>query len=169
VIYTEFNSWWGPVAKSGVMAMRGLFQYGLDLGMAGGTMYKLTDVAKTHPGIFSQDAWLIERREFAEAVKQYFADAELDVLQRSGRRVRIAVRNRRDYTLRSVTAVFVARGRELSASTFERIGPREQAIVDITLPEAWQDESVLVSATIRFVTHHAFPCTVQTSVPIGTP
>lgn len=164
VVFMEFNSWWGPVSESGVLAWRDMFQFGLDIGMSGGTFYKLTDVIDRHPGIVSPDAQLQIRTELAGAVRRCLADAELVLADRTGRSCRIEVRNKRPFTLRDVAIVLTARGRELAKAKTDRILSGRSYPVDLTFPPEWEDQPVLVRGRIDFVTHHAFPCCVQDAV-----
>ena len=167
VIYTEFNSWWGPVSESGVMAYRDMFQFGLDIGMAGGTLYKLTDVIDRHPGLVSPGSQLHIRTEMATAAKRYHADAELVLVSRTGRSCRIDVRNKRPFTLRNVSIRLAARGQELECKKADRIAPGASLPIDLTLPAEWKDQPVFVQGKIEFVTHHAFPCSVEDVLPVG--
>ncbi len=153
LIFTEFNSWWGPVQESGVMALEGQWQFGLDNGMSGGTLYQTWDNNTRHPGLLGPGQDLKVRYVMGEALKRYFADAEVTATLRDGSVV-VSVRNKRPFTLRRVQLHASANGIELPKTGIGPIRPHETVQVAIGLPEQVRNaERVALDGTLRFVTH----------------
>ena len=68
--------------------------------------------------------------------------------------------------MRNVSIQLAARGQELARTKADHIAPGESFPVDLPLPAEWQNEPVFVQGKIDFVTHHAFPCSVEDVLPI---
>ena len=77
LIFTELNSWWGPVQSSGEMAVRDLWDWGLKQGMSGGFIYQLTDAPNRHPGLIDDVRLRNIHLTMANAFKEYFSDLKI--------------------------------------------------------------------------------------------
>jgi len=153
VIFTEFNSWWGPVQESGVMALEGQWQFGLDNGMSGGTLYQTWDNNTRHPGLLGPGQDLKVRYVMGEALKRYFADAEVSATL-NGNAIVVTVRNKRPFTLRHVRLEASANGTDLPKVGFGEIAPRAIVQASISLPEQIDHaERIVLDGVLQFETH----------------
>ena len=149
IIYTEYNSYHGPIPEKGVEAIYGLFQWGLDQGMSGGFFYMKVD-SSTHPGVFNDN--LETHPETDAAFIDVFADARIESATKTGEDLVLRIKNKREFFLRDVS---------LSGENFETI-----RIADFE-PMAVREVSVPLGSgftefegVLEFVTHRHFPCRV---------
>ncbi len=153
VIFTEFNSWWGPVQESGVMALDGQWQFGLDNGMSGGVLYQTWDNNTRHPGLLGPGQDLNVRYVMGEALKRYFADAELGAAL-NGNAIVVTVRNKRPFTLRYVRLEASANGTDLPRVGIAEIAPHAIVQAAISLPEQISGANrVTLDGVLQFETH----------------
>jgi len=153
VIFTEFNSWWGPVQESGVMALDGQWQFGLENGMSGGILYQTWDNNTRHPGLLGPGQDLKVRYVMGEALKRYFADAQVTAVLHNDSIV-VNVHNKRPFTLRRVRFEASANNVALPTVSLREIAPHAIARVSIGLPEQLSGVNrVTLDGVLRFVTH----------------
>jgi len=153
VIFTEFNSWWGPVQESGVMALEGQWQFGLDNGMSGGTLYQTWDNNTRHPGLLGPGQDLKVRYVMAEALKRYFADAEVTAAL-NGNTIVVTVRNKRPFTLRHLQLEASANGTDLPRVSTAEIAPHASVRAAIDVPEQLDNaKRVVLEGVMHFETH----------------
>ena len=153
VIYTEYNSFGGPDEAGGVEAIEGMGQFGLDIGMAGGTFYKLLDVTGKHPGLLDPQSRLQIRIPLGDAIKAFHADAIVSVVERAGNQVVLQVQNRRNFTLRQINLNLCVGNENLSPVTLDIIKPKETRNVSMNLPENYDGQAIELIGDLRFETH----------------
>lgn len=156
IIYTEYNSYLGPVPETGVRAIYGMFQWGLENGMSGGFFYMKND-SKDHPGVFNDK--LETHPKMDAAFIDVFADARLDGITRKGGALRLRLINKRSFTLRKVRLSGSVNGIPIPAQSLAEFPPHGARDVPVPLPGGVGPEAVFAGA-LDFVTHHSFPCRV---------
>ncbi|MFP4502874.1 MAG: hypothetical protein ACLFTT_17915 [Candidatus Hydrogenedentota bacterium] len=155
--YCEFNSWHGAVIPSGVDALYGMFQWGLAKGMQGGFYYFRFN-SKRHPGIIDND--YNTHKLIDDALRDVFADAEVTVEAVQPGGLRLAVRNKRSFTLRdaALTAA-IGDGRTYNVA-LDDVGPHADAVAEVVLEGGAPATGMLVEGALTFTTHYAFHETV---------
>jgi hypothetical protein len=153
VIYTEFNSFWGVHEQTGVEAIEDLGQFGLDIGMSGGTFYKLLDVTGKHPGLLDAHSRLQVRKPMGEALKYYHADAKVELLKRDGSEITLTIQNKRNFTLRNPVLKLLAANIPLKVVELENIQPEKNQKVTLIIPNELMERSVRLSGSLTFETH----------------
>lgn len=161
LIYCEFNSFVGAVQTTGADAMRGLFAWGVDQGMAGGFQY-MKGNSDRHPGIF--DSGYNTHKIHDDAIIEVFADAKVSLVSATPEAVRLRITNKRRCTLRQMALSTVVSGMELEAVALDDLEPEGVVEVDVDLPWHVPGPSVVVEGALRFVTHFGFKCRVPISV-----
>jgi hypothetical protein len=144
IIYTEYNSYHGPIPEKGVEAIYGLFQWGIENGMSGGFMYDKW-MGEQHPGVFNKNLEVDPGME--RAFVDVFADARIAVEERRGATARLRITNKRQFSLRSFR--LEVGGREWPVPDLDPL-----ASASVTLPVG--EDAVQVQGHMRFVTHHGF-------------
>lgn len=155
IIYTEYNSYHGPVPQKGVEAIYGLFEWGIENGMSGGFMYDKW-MSDRHPGVFNQKLEVDPGME--AAFLDVFADARVSVDQRRGTTVGLRITNKRPFALRSLR--IEAGDREWPVAD---LAPQASMIVSLPVAE----DAARVQGHLRFVSHHGFRSDVPFELPLG--
>ncbi len=156
IIFTEYNSYLGPIPETGVRAIYGLFQWGLEHGMSGGFFYMKVD-SKDHPGVFNDQ--LESHPKMDAAFIDVFSDAGLASVAREGDALRLRLVNKRAFTLRQVKLTGKVGGIAVAAQSLADFAPHEKRDVRVPLPEGVGPNSAFEGA-LDFVTHRSFPCHV---------
>ncbi len=156
ITFTEYNSYLGPIPETGVRAIYGMFQWGLENGMSGGFFYMKVD-SKDHPGVFNDKLQTHPKTD--AAFIDVFADARLDRVSRQGDGLRLRLVNKRDFTLRDVRLSGCVNGMPIAAQRLADFAPRAGRDVRVPLPRGSGAEAVFKGA-LDFVTHRSFPCRV---------
>jgi hypothetical protein len=156
IIFTEYNSYLGPIPETGVRAIYGMFQWGIENGMSGGFFYMKND-SKDHPGVFNNN--LETHPEMDAAFIDVFADARLDGMPRHGGTLRLRLINKRPFTLRKVHLSGEVNGTPIADQPLAEFPPHSVRDVPVQLPEEIGPEIIFVGA-LDFVTHYSFPCHV---------
>ncbi len=156
IIFTEYNSYLGPIPETGVRAIYGMFQWGLENGMSGGFFYMKND-SKDHPGVFNDK--LETHPKMDAAFIDVFADARLDGVTRKGDALHLRLVNKRSFTLRRLCLSGSVNGVRVAAPSLADLPPHGSRDVPVSLPREVGPEAVFVGA-LDFVTHHSFPCHV---------
>ncbi len=150
VIYTEYNSFWGPDELTGLDAIWGMGQWGLDKGMAGGTFYKLTDVPEHHPGLIDINSRFEIRQPMADAFKQFHADAAVKLISYKDQKVVLEIQNKRAFTLRNPVIAF----KGISGNfTIDDIKPNEKKQIEISLSDTLPQQTLELDGELNFETH----------------
>ena len=161
LIYCEFNSFVGAIHSTGVDAMRGLFAWGVDQGMAGGFQYMKGD-STSHPGIF--DGGFNTHKIYNEAIIKAFADAEVSLLAATRDSVRLRVANKRRCTLRQMTLSPTISGVAFDPIALADLAPKATADVEIPLPKDLPGPALTIQGHLDFTTHFGFHCHVPVSL-----
>jgi hypothetical protein len=163
VMYNEFNSYAGAIHSTGVEAMYGMYQWGLEQGMCGGFQY-MKGNSKSHPGIF--DDGYNTHKIYNEAIIDVLADAEVSLKNThvEDGKVTIQVRNKRRFTLRQVGIALTASGMELGPLVLSDMDPKSIQDVIVQVPERVKGKSVTLEGYIEFVTHYGFKSKVPVSL-----
>lgn len=148
IIYTEYNSYHGPVPETGVQAIYGLFAWGIDNGMSGGFLYDKW-MSDKHPGVFDQDLNVDPGME--AAFIDVFADARMEIMEHTEGGVKLQIVNKRPFTLRNFLIAFDG---DNTVMDLPDIPPKEAAI--ITKPGLHET----LTGQMQFITHHGFQCKV---------
>ncbi len=156
IIFTEYNSYLGPIPETGVRAIYGMFQWGLENGMSGGFFYMKND-SKDHPGVFNNK--LETHPKMDAAFMDVFADARLDGVTRKGDTLRLRLVNKRSFTLRKVRLSGRVGGVPIAAQSLAGFPPHAARDVPVPIPAGSGPRAVFAGA-LDFVTHHSFPCHV---------
>jgi hypothetical protein len=163
VMYNEFNSYAGAVHSTGVDAMVGLYQWGIEQGMCGGFQY-MKGNSTSHPGIF--DDGYNTHKIYNEAIIDVLADAEVTLKTNKieeGKLI-LQVRNKRRFTLRQVTLMLTCSGLKQRQIVLPDLGPKSIEDVILKVPEVVHSNAVTIDGTINFVTHYGFICKVPVSL-----
>jgi len=163
VMYNEFNSYAGALHSTGVDAMVGLYQWGVEQGMCGGFQYMKGNSA-SHPGIF--DDGYNTHKIYNEAIIDVLADAEvtLKTNQIEDGKLILQVRNKRRFTLRQVTLRLTCSGSKLKSVVSADIAPESVEEIRILVPDTVDTKAVSIDGTINFVTHYGFISNVPVSL-----
>jgi hypothetical protein len=153
VIYTEFNSFWGVHEQTGVEAIQDLGQFGLNIGMSGGTFYKLLDVPGKHPGLLDAFSRLQVRNPMGEALKNYHADAKVELLKRNGSEIMLKIQNKRNFTLRNPVLKLDAANLPLQVVKLKSIQPKSNQNVKIIIPNELMERTFRLTGCLTFETH----------------
>ncbi len=156
VIYTETNSYYGASQVTAVEAVEEIFQFGIDNGMSGGTIYMLGN-SSSHPGVISKgfDTYHI----YADALRNCFADAEIMVDSRTDQEISLRIRNKRRCTLRDLQLHATIRGERVEVTNPENLSdlqPLQETIVKLRIPESVGKQDMVVEGALEFVTHYGF-------------
>jgi hypothetical protein len=158
VFYTEFNSWHGAVHSSGVAAMEGLFDWGIENGMCGGFFYFRFN-SDRHPGVI--DDGFNTHKLLNDALRKSFADAEVtlverkqNLVERAPQELLVEVQNRRPFALRKLHLEASANGIHLPDQTLDDLAAQESLVVAIPLPADLPGPAIALEGSLRFETHH---------------
>ncbi len=154
IIYTEYNSYHGPVPEKGVEAIYGLYEWGIENGMSGGFMYDKW-MSNHHPGVFNKD--LEVDRGMETAFIDVFADAKISILEQERGHAKLRVTNKRAFTLRRFVVEVDRREYQVPD-----IGPHASATISLETEESLSE----LSGHMRFETHYGFRSHVPFSLPI---
>ncbi|HPG68546.1 MAG TPA: hypothetical protein PLO37_17000 [Candidatus Hydrogenedentes bacterium] len=161
VIYDEFNSWYGAVHSTGVEAMRDLFMWGIDRGMAGGFFY-MKQNSDRHPGVF--DDGLNTHRIMNDAIIEAFADARVEFVEKRADGIALKIVNKRRCTLREVRMTLSANAVPIEPIAMDDIGPQAEAVATLPISQGASGPATDVEGAIEFVTHFGFRCRVPVRV-----
>lgn len=153
IIFTEYNSWWGPVESTGAEAVEILWNGNLSKGMSGGTLYKMTDVPKRHPGLFDNQNNLRIRNVLSQALIQSHADAEVKIQERQGRQLTLTIINKRNFHLRKISLDVTIRGVQKEYHLGTDIPPKTSIGTAMLLPPELENASFSLIGTLSFETH----------------
>jgi hypothetical protein len=153
VFYTEFNSWHGAVHSSGVAAMEGLFDWGIEQGMCGGFFYYRFN-SDRHPGVI--DDGFNTHKLLNDALRKSFADAELTLVERTADHLQLELRNRRPFALRKLRLEGNVNGVSLEEQSFDNFAANETRMVSLPLPDQLPGPSLALEGHLHFETHHGF-------------
>ena len=160
-IFCEYNSYYGAIHTTGVEAMEGIFEWGVEkAGMAGGFLYMRPN-STSHPGVM--DSSYNTHKIFDEAIIRAFADADVEFVEPTGGQLRVRVTNKRDFTLRQMTVTYSLSGLEMEPRQLGELEPR--GVVEFVVPTevAVPGPARTVDGRLEFVTHFGF----RSSVPFS--
>ena len=153
-IFCEYNSYYGAIHTTGVQAMEGIFEWGVDVaGMAGGFLYMRPN-SSSHPGVM--DDSYNTHRIFDGAIRKAFADATVQLLGVSGGEVKLRITNKRGCTLRSAALACSIAGIPAAPLQFDAIEPRGELDIALPLPQSISGKACAVEGSLEFVTHFGF-------------
>ncbi len=150
-IYTECNTFYGPVYSLGKAAVEDMYEFGLEKGMSGGFMYQLREDADRHPGVISGDSTLWFNPTFITALRRAFADATVDVDRRGEGKTALRIKNKRPYSLRNCTYQVSCRGSQILDGRLDDIVPFGEE--SISLNDS-RSESSVYEVVLDFETHY---------------
>jgi hypothetical protein len=161
IMYNEFNSYAGAIHSTGVEAMYGLYEWGIEQGMCGGFQY-MKGNSTSHPGIF--DDGYNTHKIYNEAIIDVLADAKVTLKNTNVQdgEVTLQVRNKRRFTLRQVRITLAASGTKLKPLLVSDMAPKSIQDVLLRLPESVKGPAVILEGHIEFVTHYGF----KSKVPV---
>lgn len=159
LIFTEVNSWWGPVQSSGEMAVRDLWDWGLKQGMSGGFIYQLTDAPNRHPGLVDDVRLRNIHLTMANAFKKYFSDLRLEEYR--ARRINsfkieliLTLKNKREFTIQNLRIKVTSLGFENYEAKLKDIKPKEIVKIPLTLKtKSETKEDIVAKVRLNFCTH----------------
>lgn len=163
VMYTEFNSYAGAVHSTGVEAMYGLYDWGIEQGMCGGFQY-MKGNSTSHPGVF--DGGYNTHKIYNEAIIDVLADAKVTLknINVEEGKVTIIVKNKRQFSLRQISLSLTASGEKIEKLLLPDITPRSAHVVTVELPKDINGKAVTIKGYIEFVTHYGFNSKVPVSL-----
>jgi len=153
MIFTEFNSFWGPVEKSGADAVAVMWAENLQDCLSGGTLYQLWDAPAHHPGVLDAYGQLEVRKTMGQALQRHFADLRLESAQRDAQHLQIKMTNVRPFTIRKIQIEARIREHSEKFQLATEIGPFKSVSATLKLPEAVSQETVRLDCTVSFETH----------------
>lgn len=163
-LYTEYNSYHGPVHSTGVAAVKGLFEWGVEQGMAGGFFYMRYN-SESHPSVFNRN--LNTHYILDEALRHAFADAEITLADASPNTLRLHIRNRRDFTLRGCVLNLQVNDVAVNTPALADLPPQGTCDVEMPLPEDMAAHALEITGEFTCTTHHGFQS--ATAIRIDTP
>lgn len=164
-IFTEFNSWYGPVYSTGAEAVRDLFEYGVELGMAGGYLFMLGEHGDRHPGAVISVGNLWTNPTFDAALRGAFKDARVTLDSASETEVRIRVENVRPFTLRKIRYRVVEGGVERLSGELPDVSPRAVSeFPPIPVPPA---DAHVLEVELEFESHYGLRSKITERVLAG--
>ncbi len=163
IMYNEFNSYAGAIHSTGVEAMYGLYEWGIEQGMCGGFQY-MKGNSTSHPGIF--DDGYNTHKIYDEAIIDVLADAEIILKNMTieDGKVILQVRNKRRFTLRQVRMTLTASGMKLKPVVLSDMAPQSIQDVILHLPDVVKGPAVTLEGHIECVTHYGFKSKVPVSL-----
>jgi len=161
IMYNEFNSFHGAIHSTGVEAMRDLFAWGVDQGMAGGFQY-MKGNSDRHPGIF--DHGFKTHKIYDDAIVEALADARVSIVEAGQEGVRLRIANRRRCTFRQVKLALTVSGTPLKRLQLADLPPETSIDVDVVVPESAPGPTCVVEGSLTFETHFGFQCRVPVRV-----
>lgn len=161
IFYTEYNGFMGAIHSTGVEAMKGFFDFGLRLGMAGGFFYFRFN-SDRHPGVI--DDGYNTHKLLDDAFLKSFADARVEIVKRDLNELRLRIANRRPFHLRAPRLELAVNGAPLPERRIEDLAPEEVREVVLRIPEHYAAEALELKGRLRFQTHHAFNETVPVTL-----
>lgn len=161
-IFTEFNCWYGPVYSRGVEALEGLYEYGIEEGMAGGCLYLLAEDPGRHPAVIGSRENLWTNPTFITALHHAFDDAEVTALTSQSGGFQQEVKNRRDFWLREVRYEVHEGNRLVTNGTLEDIAPRQSMVFPLEGEE--RGKAHVYEVQVWFETHHGLRGKVKNRV-----
>ena len=163
-IFTEFNCWYGPVYSKGIEALRGIYEFGIDKGYAGGFLYLLAEDPDRHPAVIATRETLWTNPSYIAALHHAFDDAVVEHTGRSSESITLTVRNIRPYWLRKVR-YHVDEGPGYSAAgQLGDIPPQSSANITLTAPPGTGDQ--FLSVDLQFETHQGLKSHVVKQVAV---
>lgn len=148
IIYTEYNSYYGPLPETGVQAIYGLFQWGIQNGMSGGFLYDKW-MSDKHPGVFDQELNVDPRME--AAFIDVFADARIEMMECTQDEVKLRIVNKRPFSLRNFAITF-------DGDDYKKDLPDVRPRQSLSLSVPCADKTL--TGHMQFITHYAFDCKV---------
>lgn len=159
LIYCEFNAFNGAVHSQGADAMRNLYDWGVEHGMAGGFQYMKGD-STSHPGIF--DGGYNTHALYDNAIIKAFADAEVALLSVEDTTAKVRITNRRRFTLREVVWKPVVAGRFQPPVAVPDLPPGQTSDAELSLSLDHTGTAASIEGRLDFVTHFG----VRSSIPV---
>ena len=153
VIFTEYNSFQGPVEQSGAAAVNHLWHENLDEGMSGGILYQIRDEIGKHPGLVDPFGNLNIRQTMSQALKKYHADVQINAEKREANILYLKITNVRPFTIRSIILKVFIRKVEKKFQLATEIRPFKTVSTTINLPPELTDSAVLVQGEMAYETH----------------
>lgn len=153
VIYTEFNSFQGCSESAGLESIRDMGEWGLKVGMSGGTFYKLTDVEPIHPGLLDSRSRLEIHKPLGEQIKAYHADATVRLISKEKNKLVIEIQNKRDFYLRDLKIQLYAGTDTLLTKELSNIPPKVVKTFVIAQPVKTLKVINEYKGVLSFVTH----------------
>jgi len=165
LIFCEFNSFVGAVHSTGVDAMRDMFAWGVEHGMAGGFQY-MKGNSTSHPGVF--DNGFNTHRIYDDAIIDAFADACVNLVGSNSDTIRLRIANKRRCTLRQMRLSLEVSGVPVETPALDDLDPLATVEFDVRLPDAAPGPAPgpahTIDGTLEFVTHFGFHCKVPISL-----
>ena len=168
VIYTEFNSFWGVHEQTGVEAIEDLGQFGIDIGMSGGTFYKLLDVPGKHPGLLDPHSRFQVRHPLGEALKAYHADANVELLKRNGSSITLIIQNKRNFSLRNPVLYLAAANIPMKPKIIKNIQPKKSQKLTVVIPKKLMIRPVSLTGSLTFETHFGLKNKIDVDVFVSS-
>ncbi|HOV74542.1 MAG TPA: hypothetical protein P5318_16820 [Candidatus Hydrogenedentes bacterium] len=157
LIFCEFNSFNGAVHSQGADAMRNLYAWGVEQGMAGGFQY-MKENSTSHPGII--DPGFNTHALYDNAIVKAFADADVSLLAVSGDTAKARIHNRRRFTLREVVLNPVTSGQSLPPVPIPDLPPGANHDIELAMPRIHGGPARIIEGRLEFVTHFGFAASV---------
>jgi hypothetical protein len=163
VMYNEFNSYAGAIHSTGVEAMYGLYEWGIEQGMCGGFQY-MKGNSTSHPGIF--DDGYNTHKIYNEAIIDVLADVEVKLKNINARdgKVMLQIKNKRRFTLRQVRMTLTASGTQLKPMVLSDMASKSNQDVILRLPESAKGPAITLEGHVEFVTHYGFKSKIPVSL-----
>jgi hypothetical protein len=153
MIYTEFNSFQGCGEGPGLESIRDMGEWGLKVGMSGGTFYKLTDVPPIHPGLLDSRSRLEIHKPIGEQIKAYHADATVKLVSKDKNNIVIEIQNKRDFYLRELNIELFSGEDKVLSEELENIPPNEKKQFVLKSPTKNIKRINEFNGVLNFVTH----------------
>ncbi len=154
VFYTEYNSYQGPDPQGGVMAIEGLFEWGVEQGMSGGFLY-MAPTSSDHPGVWV-DGELNTDSRMAAAFHKAFDDVEIR-LDQSGDSSKLVITNKRPYTLRNISIKLEDARKDLFIQT---LGPNKSHDISALFSPGLIEPSLIV----QMESHYGIRSTITSPI-----
>lgn len=153
MIFTEYNTYWGPVEKAGVEAVAVMWAENLKDCISGGTLYQMRDDPTRHPGLLDPHGQLKIRKSMSRGLKKYFADLHLESANRDESHLQIKLTNVRPFTIRNIHVEARIRDHFEKFQLATEIAPRKSVNATLKLPAEFSNETIILDCTVTFETH----------------
>jgi hypothetical protein len=166
IMFNEFNSFVGAIHSTGVDAMYGMYNWGIEQGMCGGFQY-MKGNSTSHPGIF--DDGFNTHKIYNEAIVDVLADAKVELPQpqiKNGT-ITIEVKNKRRFTLRQIKLTLEASGKALSPLQLSDLQPNATQRIEVELPDTADQNAITLNGHLDFVTHFGFKSKIPVSLIVS--